>query len=86
MIKGLSSSINWITFDTKDVQKAREMLKELGPDSTVDSIGLGLPFEEISNILFPATSTLHTRLRYQIFVPGIMYKMGRQWGLTKPSH
>ena len=75
MIKGLSSSINWITFDTKDVQKAREMLKELGPDSTVDSIGLGLPFEEISNILFPATSTLHTRLRYQIFVPGIMYKM-----------
>jgi len=75
MATELTSSINWVTFDTKDVQKAREILKDLGPDSTVDSIGLGLPFEEISNILFPATSTLHTRLRYQIFVPAIIYKM-----------
>ena len=75
MTVGISSSINWVTFDIKDVQKAREILKDLGPDSTVDSIGLGNPFEEISNILFPATSTLHTRFRYQIFVPAIFYKM-----------
>lgn len=75
MSTGLSSSLNWVTFKSEDVQKAREILKELGPDSTVDSIGLGLPFEEISNIFFPATSTLHTRLRYQLFVPAIIYKM-----------
>lgn len=75
MSTGLSSSLNWITFKSEDVQKAREILKELGPDSTVDSIGLGLPLEEISNILFPATSTLHTRLRYQLFVPAIICKM-----------
>ena len=75
MKNGLASSVNWVTFDTNDVQKAREILKDLGPDSTVDSIGLGMPFEEISNIFFPATSTLHTRLRYQIFVPAIFYKM-----------
>lgn len=71
----MESSINWITFKAEDVQQAREILKDLGPDSTVDSIGLGLPFEQISNILFPATSTLHTRLRYQFFIAAIIYKM-----------
>jgi len=75
MKNGLVSNINWITFNEKDLQKANEILKDLGPDSTVDSIGLGIPFEEISNILFPATSTLHSRLRYQVFVPAIFYKM-----------
>jgi len=75
MKSNLASSIHWVTFETKDVQQAREILKDLGPDSTVDSIGLGIPFEQISNILFPATSTLHTRLRYQFFVAAIIYKM-----------
>ena len=75
MSTGLSSTLNWVTFKSEDIQKAREILKELGPDSTIDSIGLGLPLEEISNIFFPATSTLHTRLRYQLFVPAIIYKM-----------
>lgn len=75
MSNPITSSLNWLIFKNEDIQKAREILKELGPDSTVDSIGLGLPVEEISNVLFPATSTLHTRLRYQIFVSAIMYKM-----------
>jgi len=69
------STINWITFSNDDIQQARKIIKDLGPDATVDVIGLGIPFESISNILFPATSTLHTRLRYQIFVPAIFYKM-----------
>jgi hypothetical protein len=70
-----STALNWVTFDAEDIRKAKEILDELMPDSTVDSIGLGLPFEAISDVLFPGTSTLHTRLRYQIFVASIMYRM-----------
>ncbi|WP_127716727.1 DUF6361 family protein [Halobacteriovorax sp. HLS] len=69
------SSVSWITLTPEDVQQAREVIRNLGGDSTVDSIGLGLPFEVISDIFFPGTSTLHTRIRYQIFVSGILYKM-----------
>jgi len=36
---------------------------------TVDEIGVGAIRHTISDILFPGTSTLHTRIRYVLFVP-----------------
>lgn len=67
------SYITWLTFNEEDILKAREALKILNGESTVDVIGLGKPFEEISDALFPGTSTLHTRLRYVIFLAAIFY-------------
>ncbi len=81
----LNSSINWITFSNDDVNKAREIIKSLGGDSTIDAIGLRIPFEAISNILFPGTSTLHTRLRYQVFVPAIIYSLYERKPILNPG-
>src|SRR5690625_812787 len=39
---------------------------------TVDEIGVGAIRDTISDILFPGTSTLHTRLRYVLFVPWLV--------------
>lgn len=74
-MQNFSSSLSWITFKNDDLLEAREILRSLAGEATVDSLGLGLPFESISNAFFPATSTLHTRLRYQVFVGAIFYKM-----------
>jgi hypothetical protein len=71
----LKSSINWLTFSNEDINKAREVLKNLEGEKTVDVIGLGTIFESVSNLIFPGTSTLHTKIRYQIFVPAIIYSL-----------
>ncbi len=45
-----------------------DLFKERG---TLDEMGLGGLRDGIANVLFPGTSTLHTRLRYVLFVPWI---------------
>ena len=87
MILNLTPSVNWLVYSSEDISEARKVLKELDLDSTVDSVGLSSPVESISNILFPATSTLHTRLRYQIFIPAIFFYMYKKYKFskTKPS-
>lgn len=71
-IKGGASMLSWVTFDTQEIEQARLVIKQLEGDSTVDKLGLGNPVEKISDVLFPGTSTLHTSLRYNIFVPAII--------------
>ncbi len=50
-------------------------MDNLKGDRTVDVLGLSRSMEAVSNILFPATSTLHKKIRYQIFVPSIFLAM-----------
>ena len=42
--------------------------------STVDELGIGPIRDGFSDLLFPGTSTLHTRLRYVLFIPWLMQK------------
>lgn len=69
---GGASTLSWVTFDSQEIEQARLVIKQLEGDSTVDKLGLGNPVEKISDIFFPGTSTLHTSLRYNIFVPAII--------------
>ncbi len=64
------------------MKEARQIIADAGPDSTVDALGLGTPVELISDLLFPGTSTLHTELRYVIFVPAILYAIKEQGGVN----
>lgn len=61
-------------------------MDSLKGDSTVDALGLTRTMESVSDILFPATSTLHKRIRYQIFVPAIILSMYRSKQRIKPDY
>jgi hypothetical protein len=69
--------IFWITFNPSDIATAKQFMDSLKGDSTVDVLGLTHTMEAVSDILFPATSTLHKRIRYQIFIPAIIQSMYR---------
>lgn len=49
----------------------RELLQALGDRDTLDALGIGTVRDAISDMLFPGTSTLHTRARYLLFLPWI---------------
>jgi hypothetical protein len=74
-----SSSISWLVFNDSDIQDARRLIDELDTsDSTVDTLGFGTVLESLSDIFFPATSTLHRNIRYQIFIPSLIWSLQRQ--------
>ena len=71
------SGVFWVTFSSSDIAIAKQFMDSLKGDSTVDALGLTRTMEGVSDILFPATSTLHKWIRYQIFVPSIILSIYR---------
>lgn len=80
------SGVFWITFSPSDIAVAKQFMDSLKGDSTVDALGLTRAMESVSDILFPATSTLHKRIRYQVFVPAIILSMYRSKKRLNPEH
>src|SRR5678816_2694587 len=78
--------IFWITFNPSDIATAKQFMDSLKGDNTVDVLGLTRTMEAVSDILFPATSTLHKRIRYQIFVPAIILSIYRNKQRVKPEN
>lgn len=75
----MESSLDWLVFRPEDIVEAKRYLDQLDQsEATVDALGFGRVLEVVSEILFPATSTLHRRIRYQIFVPAIIYSLTRR--------
>ena len=75
------SALSWLVFNDSDIQDARRLIDDLDTsDATVDTLGLGVILESLSEVFFPATSTLHRRIRYQIFIPALI------WSLQKQKH
>lgn len=81
----LTSQINWLLLSEEEIRRAREFIATSGSDSTVDVLGLGAPAEKISDLFFPGSSTLHTELRYVIFVSAILYAIQEKGGVDDPS-
>ena len=71
----VESGFFWLDHRDEDAQRAREVLKALDEGTTVDSIGIGTVRDAVADVLFPATSTLHTRARYYLFVPWIYQQL-----------
>ena len=66
----MESYISWIDHDSK----ARDtVMKLLSQKESRDELGLGGIRDSFSDLLFPGTSTIQTRLRYMLFIPW-MYK------------
>lgn len=64
-----TSIFSWMQFNEREAQRARELVKALSEPSTLDSIGIGTIRDGFANILFPGTSTVHTRAIYLLLVP-----------------
>lgn len=65
----MPSTLSWIDFDSEAQQRTQRILSLFKERDTRDELGFGPIRDAISDTLFPGTSTLHTRLRYMLFIP-----------------
>ncbi len=65
------SFLAWIDFDQADRDRTRRIMDLFDAEDSRDELGLGAIRDAISDLLFPGTSTIQTRLRYMLFVPWI---------------
>jgi len=62
------STLTWIDYDSVAHEKSLQMIRSFHEPESRDELGLGAIRDSFSDRLFPGTSTLHTRLRYMLFV------------------
>lgn len=73
------SALAWIDFDQTDRDRARRIMDLFGVEDSRDELGLGSIRDALSDLMFPGTSTIQTRLRYMFFVPWV-YRMAARSG------
>ena len=67
------SGLAWIDFDQADRDRTRRIIDLFDEKDTRDELGLGALRDALSDLMFPGTSTIQTRLRYMLFVPWIYW-------------
>ena len=73
----MSSSFTWVDFAEDDRRKMMEILHLFRDKEIREELGVGIVRDAFSDILFPGTSTLHTRVKYMLFIPWIFMKLER---------
>jgi hypothetical protein len=74
------SFLAWIDFDQADRDRTRRLMDLFGQEDSRDELGLGSVRDALSDLMFPGTSTIQTRLRYMLFVPWIYLMAGAHKG------
>ena len=69
------SSVGWLDYNDDAALKMNETLRALDEPSTLDSLGLGSIRDAFSDLLTPGTSTIHTKLRYFLFIAWICQRI-----------
>ena len=77
------SALAWIDFDQTDRDRARRIMDLFGIAEARDELGLGSIRDALSDLMFPGTSTIQTRLRYMLFVPWLYRMTARSGGQTE---
>lgn len=70
----MPSSFNWIDFAEDDRRRMMEILHLFHEKEIREELGIGTVRDAFSDMLFPGTSTLHTRAKYFLFIPWIFLK------------
>lgn len=65
----LKSSLSWIDNNKEAREKVLGLLSQFNEKDSRDELGIGSIRDRVSDLLFPGTSTIQTRLRYFFFVP-----------------
>ena len=73
----MTSSFNWVDFAEEDRQRVMEVLHIFQKSDIREELGVGTVRDAFSDILFPGTSTLHTRAKYMLFIPWIFLNRER---------
>lgn len=68
------SSFGWLDADDDQQRRMLDVIDLFRERSTLDDLGIGAIRDAFSDQLFPGTSTLHTRLRYVLFVPWLIQR------------
>ena len=63
------SFVAWLDHSTEDERRVREMIRLFDQPETQDALGFGQVRDAYGDLLFPGTSTLHTRAKYLLFIP-----------------
>lgn len=63
------SYVAWLDHSTEDERRVREMIRLFDQPETQDALGFGQVRDAYGDLLFPGTSTLHTRAKYLLFIP-----------------
>lgn len=74
----MPSVFSWIDYDDQQRESMKRMLAFFRERESRDELGLGSIRDSIADKLFPGTSTIHTRLRYMLFVPWMYQKLEAQ--------
>ncbi|MBB1032615.1 hypothetical protein G6027_17400 [Dietzia sp. SLG310A2-38A2] len=65
----MPSQIAWLDASSEEQRRMRDIIKLFSEREARDELGIGTIRDAMSDMLFPGTSTLHTRARYLLFVP-----------------
>ena len=62
----MNATLTWLDLTASDRDRMRQVLDLFNEKGTVDEMGLGSLRDALSEALFPGTSTIQTRLRYDL--------------------
>lgn len=67
----MTSTLAWLDHDAASRNRTKRILALFNERESRDELGLGAIRDSFSDLLFPGTSTIHTRLRYVLIVPWV---------------
>ncbi len=74
----MPSTFAWLAVDAEQRRRMLEAVDQFRDETTIDDLGIGGIRDAFSDTLFPGTSTLHTRLRYVLFIPWLMQEAAKR--------
>lgn len=74
----MASQLSWLDSSRVEQQRMRELLNMFSEQESRDELGIGQVRDAFGDLLFPGTSTLHTRARYLLIVPWCIRQAGRR--------
>lgn len=71
----MEPSLTWLDLTARDREKMRRVIDLFSEQGTIDEMGLGTIRDTFSDVLFPGTSSIQTRLRYFLFIPWLYQRL-----------
>lgn len=74
------STFGWLDTDPEERRRMLSVVDLFKEKGTLDELGFGSIRDAFADILFPGTTTIHTRLKYVLFVPWLLRAAARGGG------
>jgi len=71
----MTALLAWLDHDPTERDRANRILALFQEKDARDELGLGSIRDAVADLLFPGTSTIHTKVRYFLFVPWLYERL-----------